>query len=38
MLDRVYKSGEDVVVKIAYKTNYVNEAAKESGILGFGRD
>ena len=37
MLDHVYKSGEDVVVKIAYKTNYVNEAAKESGILGFGQ-
>jgi aminopeptidase N len=37
-LDRVYKSGEDVTVKIAYKTNYSNSAAEAGGILGgFGR-
>lgn len=38
MLDRIYKGGEDVSVKIAYKTNYVNSAAADAGILGgFGR-
>jgi aminopeptidase N len=35
-LDRIYRSGEDVAVKIAYKTNYVNSSGE--GILGgFGR-
>lgn len=37
MLDRVYKGGEDVAVNIVYKTNYVNAADKEAGILGFGQ-
>lgn len=37
MLDRVYRSGENIAVKIAYKTNYVN-TSDSAGILGgFGR-
>lgn len=37
MLDRIYKAGEDVKVKIEYATNYVN-TADSGGILGgFGR-
>jgi aminopeptidase N len=37
MLDRVYRSGENIAVKIAYKTNYVN-TSDSTGILGgFGR-
>ncbi|HRI03720.1 MAG TPA: M1 family aminopeptidase [Pyrinomonadaceae bacterium] len=36
-LDRVYRGGEDVRVKVLYKTNYVNNAS-DSGILGgFGQ-
>ncbi|MBK8304157.1 MAG: M1 family metallopeptidase [Chloracidobacterium sp.] len=36
-LDRVYRGGEDVKVKVVYKTNYVNNAS-DSGILGgFGQ-
>jgi aminopeptidase N len=34
ILDRVYKSGEDVSVKIAYKTNYVDVPGSGNGILG----
>lgn len=37
MLDRVYKSGEDITVKIAYKTNYVNSADSDGILGGFGR-
>jgi aminopeptidase N len=36
-LDRVYKPGETIVVKIDYRTNYVNKAETDAGILGFGR-
>ena len=36
-LDRVYKSGEDGAVKIAYKTNYVNAAERDTAIGSFGR-
>ena len=36
MLDRKYKGGEDIKVKVSYLTNYVNTT--EAGILGgFGR-
>ena len=37
MLDHVYPAGQDVSVKIAYKTNYVNSAEKDTAIGGFGR-
>ncbi|MEO6656057.1 MAG: M1 family metallopeptidase, partial [Pyrinomonadaceae bacterium] len=38
LLDRVYKSGEEVQIKVDYKTNYVNKADDVTGILGgFGR-
>jgi aminopeptidase N len=36
-LDRTYKGGEDVTVKIAYNTNYVNKAEGDTAIGGFGR-
>ncbi len=36
-LDRVYKGGEEVAVKIAYKTHYVNGAEPDTAIGGFGR-
>ena len=36
-LDRVYKSGEDVSVKVDYATNYVNTADAETAIGSFGR-
>ncbi|MBS1797930.1 MAG: HEAT repeat domain-containing protein [Acidobacteria bacterium] len=36
-LDRVYKSGEDVTVKIDYRTNYVNTASGDTAIGSFGR-
>src|SRR5215203_4191787 len=36
-LDRIYKSGEDVTVKIDYATNYVNKAEGDTAIGGFGR-
>ncbi len=37
MLDRVYKSGEDVTVRIDYRTNYVNKADADTAIGSFGR-
>ena len=37
MLDHVYKANEDVSVKIAYTTNYVNGSDNETAIGGFGR-
>jgi aminopeptidase N len=37
MLDREYKAGEDLTVKIDYKTNYVNTADTETAIGSFGR-
>ncbi len=36
-LDRVYKSGEDVAVKIDYRTSYVNKADADTAIGSFGR-
>ena len=36
-LDRVYKSGEDVSVKIEYRTSYVNSADADTAIGSFGR-
>ena len=36
MLDRKYKSGEDIKVKIEYKTNYVNVADENTSIGNFG--
>ena len=36
-LDRVYKSGEDVTVKVDYATNYVNSADADTAIGSFGR-
>lgn len=36
-LDRVYKGGEDVTVKVDYKTNYVNSADGDTAIGSFGR-
>jgi aminopeptidase N len=36
-LDRVYKSGETVTVKIDYGTNYVNKADQDTAIGNFGR-
>lgn len=36
-LDRFYKRGEDVAVKVEYKTNFVNTAEPDAGIGGFGR-
>ncbi|HUR97321.1 MAG TPA: M1 family aminopeptidase [Pyrinomonadaceae bacterium] len=37
MLDRVYKSGEDVTVKVDYATNYKNTADGDTAIGSFGR-
>ncbi|HMJ08766.1 MAG TPA: M1 family metallopeptidase, partial [Pyrinomonadaceae bacterium] len=37
MLDRVYKGGEDVTVKVDYATNYVNTADTDTAIGSFGR-
>ncbi|MBA3632416.1 MAG: HEAT repeat domain-containing protein [Acidobacteria bacterium] len=37
MLDRQYKRGEDVHVKIDYRTNYVNKADADTAIGSFGR-
>lgn len=37
MLDRSYKRGEDLSVKIEYQTNYVNKADAETAIGSFGR-
>jgi len=36
-LDKFYKRGEDVAVKIDYKTNYVNTADADTAIGSFGR-
>src|SRR5215213_8822247 len=36
-LDRVYKSGENIAVKVDYATNYVNKADADSAIGSFGR-
>jgi aminopeptidase N len=37
MLDRTYKAGEDVTVKVEYQTNYVNKADADTAIGSFGR-
>ncbi len=37
MLDRVYKGGEDIQVKVEYNTNYVNTADSDTAIGSFGR-
>src|SRR5437899_12821405 len=37
MLDRKYNGGEDVSVKVDYKTNYVNSADADTAIGSFGR-
>lgn len=36
-LGRVYRSGEDVTVKVDYATNYVNSAENDTAIGTFGR-
>lgn len=36
-LDRIYRSGEDVTVKVDYATNYVNTADPDTSIGSFGR-
>lgn len=36
-LDRTYKAGEDVAVKIDYRTSYVNKADADTAIGSFGR-
>src|SRR5215203_3657024 len=36
-LDRFYKGGEDVTVKVDYVTNYVNRADADTAIGSFGR-
>ena len=36
-LDRVYKAGEDLTVRIEYATHFVNKAESGTGIGGFGR-
>lgn len=36
-LDRVYRGGEDVTVKVDYATNYVNKADQDTAIGSFGR-
>ncbi len=36
-LDRMYKSSEDVAVKIDYRTSYVNKADADTAIGSFGR-
>jgi aminopeptidase N len=36
-LDRFYKAGEDVTVKVDYATNYVNKADADTAIGSFGR-
>ena len=37
ILERVYKSGEDVIVKVEYATNYINKADADTAIGSFGR-
>lgn len=36
-LDRTYKAGEEVKVKVDYRTNYVNSAEGDTAIGSFGR-
>ena len=36
-LDRIYQRGEDVSVKVDYRTNYVNQADADTAIGSFGR-
>jgi aminopeptidase N len=36
-LDHVYHAGENIVVTVDYRTNYVNKVETNAGILGFGR-
>lgn len=36
-LDRVYRGGEDVTVKISYMTHYVNNSEPDTAIGSFGR-
>ncbi len=36
-LDKFYKRGEDISVKIDYRTNFVNTAEPDQGIGGFGK-
>ena len=36
-LDRAYRAGEDVKVKVEYRTNYVNTADADTAIGSFGR-
>jgi len=35
-LDRVYKGGEELAVKVTYETNHVNVASNENAISSFG--
>ena len=37
MLDRTYKAGEEILVKIEYRTSYVNKADGDTAIGNFGR-
>ncbi|HXH68869.1 MAG TPA: M1 family metallopeptidase, partial [Pyrinomonadaceae bacterium] len=37
MLDRTYKRGEDIALKVDYRTGYVNKADAETAIGSFGR-
>ncbi len=37
ILDRTYKRGEEIAVKVDYRTNYVNKADKDTAIGNFGR-
>lgn len=36
-LGRVYKTGEELKIKVDYRTNYVNKADADTAIGGFGR-
>lgn len=37
LLPRVYQSGEELKVKVDYRTSYVNVASTETAIAGFGK-
>lgn len=37
LLDRVYAAGEEIKVKVSYRTNHVNTADSETAIGSFGR-
>ncbi len=37
MLNRTYKGGENIIVKVDYRTNYVNKADADTAIGSFGR-